>query len=312
MSLDVSASKIEHIVLSGGNIYGFTFYGILKTLHQKGIWDLSNIKTIYATSVGSIISTMIALNYDWETIDRYLINRPLGELINFDLTTMFGCIKNCGFFTIKLLEEYFYNLFTGKDLSPTITMREFYKITGVELHFFTTKVIGFEIVDLSYKTHPDWTMVEAIYASSAIFPFLSPLFKENQLYIDGGFLLNNPLNKCLLKCHEDSVFNADSILLICLKERIVQYQTKYFTIDNYNIFTFFEEFIENILKKMSIENEYENLNTNEIKLKYRFEIDSTYMNGMDFTIYTKKESRKKLIEYGIKLVNESTDSLMLM
>ena len=292
--MDVPTSKIEHIVLSGGNIYGFTFYGILKTLHQKGVWNLSNIKTIYATSVGSIISTIIALNYEWETIDRYLINRPLGELINFDLATMFGCIKNCGFFTIKLLEEYFYNLFTGKDMSPRITMDEFYKNTGIELHFFTTKVGGFEIVDLSYKTHPDWTMVEAIYATSAIFPFLSPLFKENQVYIDGGFLLNNPLNKCLLKCHEDS------ILLICLKQRLPS--TKYFTNDNYNIFTFFEEFIENILKKMSIENE--NMNANDIKIKYSFEIDSTYMNAMDFTIYTKKESRKELIEYGVKLTND--------
>ena len=299
--MDVSTSKIEHIVLSGGNIYGFTFYGILKTLHQKGVWNLSNIKTIYATSVGSIISTIVALNYDWETIDRYLINRPLGELINFDLATMFGCIKNCGFFTIKLIEEYFYNLFTGKDMSPRITMDEFYKNTGIELHFFTTKVDGFEIVDLSYKTHPNWTMVEAIYASSAIFPFLSPMFKENQLYIDGGFLLNNPLNKCLLKCQENfqNDFRADSILLICLKQR--PSPTKYLTTDN--IFTFFEEFIENILKKMSIENE--NMNADENKIKYRFEIDSTYMNGMDFTIYTKKESRKELIEYGVKLTNES-------
>jgi len=54
---------------------------------------------------------------------------------------------------------------------------------------------------------------------------------------------------------------------------------------------------------MSIENE--NMNADENKIKYRFEIDSTYMNGMDFTIYTKKESRKELIEYGVKLTNES-------
>jgi len=294
-------SSIEHIVLSGGNIYGFTFYGILKTLHEKGVWNLSNIKTMYATSVGSIISTIIALNYDWETMDRYLINRPLGELINFDLATMIGCVQNCGIFKIKLLEDYFYNLFTGKDMSPTITMYDFFKITGIELHFFTTKVIGFEIIDLSYKTHPEWTMVEAMYASSAIFPFLSPFFKEEQSYIDGGFLLNNPLNNCMVNCNgETDPSNNDSILSICVKNSIVQNKTRYLTIENYNIFSFFQEFIENILIKLSIKNE----TTNETTIKHKVDVDITYMNVMDFTIYAKKENRKELIEYGVNLANE--------
>lgn len=297
-------SKIEHIVLSGGNIYGFTFYGILKTLHEKGVWNLSNIKTMYATSVGSIISTIIALNYDWETMDRYLINRPLGELINFDLATMIGCVQNCGFFKIKILEDYFYNLFTGKDMSPTITMYDFFKITGIELHFFTTKVVGFEIIDLSYKTHPDWTMVEAMYASSAIFPFLSPFFKDEQFFIDGGVLLNNPLNNCMLNSNEKECnLNNDSILSISLKKDVIQRKTRHLTIESYNIFGFFQEFIENILIKLSIKNE----NTNEIQSKYNIEVDINYMNVMDFTIYTKKENRKELIEYGIKLANNYTE-----
>ena len=238
-------SKIQHLVLSGGNIYGFTFYGILKTLHQNQIWNLENIKTIYATSVGSIISTIIALNYDWDTLDKYLIHRPLGDLINFDISTLIGCVQNCGIFTLKLIEEYLYNLFTGKDLSPKITMVEFFETTGIELHFFVTKVVGFETIDVSYKTHPDWTMVEAIYASSALFPFLAPLFKDGHFYVDGGFLLNNPYSRCI---GENATIDIDSVLVVQLKKYVVPTQTKYLTsMENYTIFTFIQEIIENIL-----------------------------------------------------------------
>ena len=172
------STNIQHIVLSGGSIYGFTIYGILKTLNKNGFWKLKDIKSIYATSVGSIISTIILLDYDWDTMDKYLINRPFGDLIKFDLSTILGCVRNCGFFTINIIEELFYNLFTGKDISPNITMEEFYNITGIETHYYITKINGFEYIDVSYKTHPHWTVVEAIYASSAIPPFLNPLFKE--------------------------------------------------------------------------------------------------------------------------------------
>lgn len=294
---------IHHLVFSGGNIYGFTFYGIMKTLQQNGVWDLANIRTIHATSIGAVISTIIALNYEWETTDKYLIHRPLSELINFDISTILGCVQNCGFFTLKLIENYFYNLFTGKDMSPKITMLEFFEKTGIELHFFTTKITGFEMIDLSYKTHPNWMMTEAIYASSALFPFLSPLFKDGELYVDGGFLLNNPLTKCIETISKGGDKNEetgglDSILVIRLKKYVVPNQTRYLTVENYTIFSFFEEFIENILKRLDIGNLEDNERVTNIT------IDSSFMNAMDFTIYSKIECRKELIDYGVQIAKE--------
>jgi predicted acylesterase/phospholipase RssA len=295
----LKTKPIQHLVFSGGNIYGYTFYGIMKTLQQNGVWNLANIRTIYATSIGAVISTIIALNYDWETTDKYLIHRPMNELINFDISTILGCVQNCGFFTPRLIENYFYNLFTGKDMSPKITMLEFFEKTGIELHFFTTKITGFEMIDLSYKTHPDWMMTEAIYASSALFPFLSPLFKDGELYVDGGFLLNNPLTKCIESITTTETADVedklDSILVIRLKKYVVPNQTRYLTVENYNIFNFFEEFVENILKRLDIGNLDDNERVTNIT------IDSSFMNTMDFTIYSKMECRKELIDYGIQI-----------
>lgn len=292
---------IEHIVISGGNVYGFTFYGVLKNLHEKGLWKLSNIKTMYATSIGSIISTIICLNYEWDIIDNFMLNRPLNQLINFDISTVLSCVQNCGFLTIKVIEEYFYNLFTGKDLSPSITMLEFFEFTGIELHFFTTKVLGFELIDLSYKTHPNWTMVEAMYASSAIFPALSPFFKDDQLYIDGGFLLNNPVSMCVSNLISLNIPVSKKVLSIRLKKYVVPSKTRYLTAENYTIFTFFQEFVENILTKLSMGG----VNTaNNNYIKYFFDLDQDPTKAMDFNIYNNLQARKELIDQGINAVEK--------
>jgi predicted acylesterase/phospholipase RssA len=47
--------------------------------------NLENIKSIYGTSMGAIIGTILVLNYDWETIDDYLIKRPWNNIYKFDL-----------------------------------------------------------------------------------------------------------------------------------------------------------------------------------------------------------------------------------
>lgn len=285
----VSPFKIKHIVISGGGIYGFTFYGILKQLHKMGIWELSNIKTFYSTSVGSIVSTIIALNYDWETMDRYLINRPLEELFELNISTILNCIDNCGFFTIKIIEELFYNLFAGKDLSPTITMKEFHQITGIDMHFFTTKLEGFKCIDLSHKTHPDWSMVEAIYASCSVFPFLNPLFKENEKYGDGGILLNCPLNNCIAN---EGATDTDTVLIIKLakyKNTPPQEQTKM----NYSLLNYMSDIVRNMLDLVSIEKPID-------KLKNLIEVDGSLMFFMDLEGFSNIKNRKNLIDYGVK------------
>ena len=36
---------IKHIILSGGGIAGFSYYGALKETAKQGLWDINNIKT---------------------------------------------------------------------------------------------------------------------------------------------------------------------------------------------------------------------------------------------------------------------------
>lgn len=188
---------IRHIVCSGGGVTGFSFYGILKECYLRGLWKLENIETIYGTSVGSIFAVILSLNYDWKTMDDYLIKRPWQNVFKFNLYSILDSLQQRGIFGIKTIEDTFSPLFLGKDIPIDVTMKEFYDITKIEIHIFTTEIMNFELVDISYKTHPDWRVIDAVYSSCSIPIIFSPFIKGSKCYCDGGLLLNYPIDKCV-------------------------------------------------------------------------------------------------------------------
>ena len=202
--------KIRHIVCSGGGVTGFSFYGMLKACHLRNMWKFDDIETIYGTSVGSIFSVILALKYDWKTIDNYLIKRPWQNVFKFDLYSIMDSLQKMGIFGIKTIEDIFSPLFLGKDIPINVTMIEFYSITNIEIHIFTTNVTTFELVDISYKTHPDWRLIDAVYSSCSIPIIFSPLIKDSNYYCDGGLLLNYPLDKCI-----ENGANPEEVIGLC-------------------------------------------------------------------------------------------------
>jgi predicted acylesterase/phospholipase RssA len=188
---------IKHIVCSGGGLAGFAFYGAIKESHKQGLWQIENIQTIYATSVGTIIAVMLALKYDWETLDDYLIKRPWQNVFTFNLYSILDTINKRGMFGIEIIQDIFLPMFNGKDIRMDITLLEFYKLTNIEIHMCTTDINSFQLIDISHKTHPDWNVIEAIYSSCAVPVLFTPLFKNNESYCDGGVLANYPLEQSI-------------------------------------------------------------------------------------------------------------------
>jgi predicted acylesterase/phospholipase RssA len=189
--------SIKHLVISGGGINGFTFYGALRETVRWQVWKIEDIETIYGTSIGSMLAVMLALKYEWETLDDYLIKRPWHHVYKFDMYSIFDSFQKRGIFTNKVIEETFLPLFSGKDISIDITMKEFYDKTGVEIHIFTTELNTFKLIDISYKTHPEWRVVDAVYCSSALPIVMSPILQGDCWYCDGGLLCNYPILKCI-------------------------------------------------------------------------------------------------------------------
>lgn len=192
-----NSKKIKHLVIPGGGVTGFSYYGTLSASAKKGIWDLKNIQSMYGTSVGAIIIAMLCLRYDWDILDDFLIKRPWQNVFKFDMYSVIGSMQKCGMFEQKVLEEFFLPLFSGRDLPIDITMADFYAYTNIDLHLFTTEIKTFQTIEISHSSHPTWTVMEAVYASCCLPIMFSPFFKDDTYYCDGGFLANYPIEHCL-------------------------------------------------------------------------------------------------------------------
>jgi len=102
-----------------------------------------------------------------------------------------------GLYGLKEFTETLRPALQGKDISTNITMKEFYDRTGIELHFMTTEVNKFQLVDINYKTHPTYSLVEACYMSCC-YPFgFSPIYRDGCCYLDGGIMNEYPVDECI-------------------------------------------------------------------------------------------------------------------
>jgi hypothetical protein len=126
-----SAKPIEHLIITGGGIVGFTEYGILREANKAGFWSRRDIKTIYGTSIGAIIAVFITLGYqDWEILDNYLIKRPWHSVFPIELNTLLLGFQNRGLFGQQHFDEIFVPLFKERGISIDITLQEYYDYTA--------------------------------------------------------------------------------------------------------------------------------------------------------------------------------------
>jgi predicted acylesterase/phospholipase RssA len=188
---------IKHLVISGGGPLGLRYLGALEKLENEGFWKVDDIESIYGTSIGSIIGAFICLKYDWETLNKYVIERPWHDAFKVNAKQIFDSYYNKGLFDKKLAEIIFKPLLQAKDLSLNITLKEFYDFSKIDLHIFTFELNKFETVELSHTTHPELSLLQALTMSSALPGIFMPIITDNCCYVDGGVMCNYPINQCL-------------------------------------------------------------------------------------------------------------------
>ena len=209
--MDTSNNNIEHIVISGGGIWGLYAYGAFKQCCELGFIQPSNIKSFYGTSVGTIISVMLSLKIDFETIDAYLIKRPWFDVLQNAMYNPIQILENNGILHKRFFYDIFAPLFKSLDLDPHLTLHDLYEYTHTELYLYTTEMNSYKLVEISHHSHADWTVIDAVYASCAI-PFIFPPFlKNDECYLDGGILLNFPISKCVKRVDDRNTILGISI-----------------------------------------------------------------------------------------------------
>ena len=265
---------IKHLVISGGGPLGLRFLGALEKLQQEHFWDFNNIESIYATSIGSIIGAFICLKYDWETLKKYIIERPWHDAFKVNAKQIFDSYYNKGLFDKKIAEIIFKPLLEAKDLSLNITLKEFFNFSKIDLHIFTFELNTFKTVELSHTLFPELTLIQALTMSSSLPGIFSPTIIDNSCFIDGGILCNYPINECL-RNHTN-------------KEEILAFKIAYENNNTQNIQVTNESSVLEYIICMSINS------VNYIRNTIKFEsIDNTvncYINDNPLTLHFIQES----------------------
>ena len=188
---------IKHLVISGGGPSMIQTLGAIQYLETAEFININNIETIYGTSAGAIVGVLIALKYDWVTINDYIIKRPWQDVFAIKAQNIFDAYTKKGLFDIKTIEKCFKPLLDAKDISMSITLDEFYKYSNIELHFFAFEINNFVLTDVSHITHPDLSLLVALQMTCGLPVLLTPVFIEDKCYADGGIMCNYSLKHCV-------------------------------------------------------------------------------------------------------------------
>lgn len=295
--------KIKHIVISGGSIWGFAAFGILHEAISSGFLNMDDILSLYTTSAGSIIGVMMSLKIDHTILKDYLVSRHWEDVCKKSLSSVLEIYDNKGIIQKTFFDNMFSPLLKSVDLDTDITMIDLYNYNKIDIHIYVTELNSFALLDISHKTHPNWLVIDAIYASCTIPILFSPIIIENKCYIDGGFFLNYPISKCI-----ENIKNYNEILGISLGNDYNNTQNHFDITHDYikpdsNIFDLLNVLFNRIIGNINfLSNDFDI----EIPYKIHFFLKITTLEYSLNVLYSKEE-RYSLIYNGINSMKTKLD-----
>lgn len=305
-NVTASSEMIRHLVISGGAIYGFTLYGCIRHLIQEGWLDMKHIQSIHCTSVGAVIATIIVLKHEFQIVDNYLIKRPWHDVFQVTLEKLISSYQTRGIFGKDFIFYILEPLFRANDLDiSTITLHEFYQYSKTDIHIFTVKLPEFELVDLNHLDHPNWLLLDAIYASACIPPLFQPLCHDESWYVDGGFLMNYPMLPCLKRYPTNSNGTGSDdctpiVDVLGVNVTEVENETKTLLDTKMNLFEYIFLLICLVIKHLRLFT-IKGFETTGITLNRVQEVPIHPSLGITFDVFKlihSMDERKRFIEYG--------------
>ena len=300
--------SFRHLVLSGGSIWGLQTYGALRYAFSQGFLQRNLLKSVYATSVGSMIAIILLIDIDFDVLDKYLIDRPWHKVWSVSPVNLLAITETWGIYTKRFMDEFFVPIFKSKDVSLDITFAEFYELTGgVDYHIYATELNSFKPVDFSHTTHPTWKIMDAVYASCCIPVAFSPFRLQNrhgdgdgdscnasECYVDGGIHMNYPLKPCVEKIGKENLHEILGILLPLSVENANK--TKEDNEKKEKEKTFFDyisQLLNHLLKSRLF------INDLSYRIPYQLELE-TFAFSIEYmqTVLNHPEERRKLIDEG--------------
>ena len=278
---------IKHIVINGGGPNMWYMYGALKHLHEKSIWNLENIESVYATSAGALLFTILVLINDWDDIDNFLINCTWDKYIDTSLDKFLLLFDKKGIYDIKIYEQILKPLLEMNNLSIDVSFSDFCKKYDKNFFFYCSNLNTFTHACISNTTHPDIKFLLALQMTSAVPPIVEPVTYNGEIYFDGALFYNYPLKPC----YDCDGVNPDEILALKNMENSTG---KVEINDNDNFFSYMSHIFKKFINRsdnMHIQPKIKN----EVHLMFQSTVNYEYWTN----ILSNKNYREKIKQDGI-------------
>lgn len=269
------------LVLSGGGVKGYYYIGIIKYLEDNQI--LKNINKYAGTSIGAYVCFLLVLNYSYNEILNLFYNVDVSKLIKLSIKNLIS-ENYWGIYDNSNMIKYIKNTFKYKGINENITFKDLYNLNNKYLGIIATNLSKNKEIIFDYINTPDEHVLDAILASINL-PILFPKFEINgDIYIDGGFSNNFPINHY--------ISDSNKILGIYLKQqKIKESNIK-------NIFNYIKSIIS------YYHNTFGDKHSELINSKINDNVIILYPNTLDidsvnFTV--NNETKKKMIIEGWRL-----------
>ncbi len=279
-------TTIKHIVISGGGPLILNLYGALKQSNISEIWSHASIESYHGTSAGAMLTTFMALKYEWEELDNYIINRPWHNILNFNVLNIYDYYTNNGIMDKTFIYEMFSPVFKAKDIDLDVDMETFCKLTGLSLYLYATEYSEFEIKEFSAEATPKVKYLDAVYASMALPILFKPLKIEDKLYLDGSILINYPMTKCLER-------NKECGTILGIRHEMATNMTKTNEPTDFDMLHYATNTMNKLINKIQMD--LTDNNIEEIIVQSKIEDLGNF-----FKLANSCEDRKKAIECGMQ------------
>ena len=189
---------IKYITLPSGGFNLIKYLGVMEPFYKNKTIDFDTIDGYYGISSGGILSAVLCLNLEFETIVKYFVERTWHKTFNVNKINIINYFNNKGIFNkvhfIKLIEPLFKSC--GYDLS-NLTMKDFYDKTNKKLTVFAINASTYKLIAFNYKSTPDILLLDALYFTSCIPGIFKPEEYKGVCYLDGGLSTKTPIDYCI-------------------------------------------------------------------------------------------------------------------
>lgn len=185
----------KNLVFKGGGVLGIAYAGAMKVLQDLNI--LSGIQKVAGTSAGSIMATLVALKYTAQEVQQIVDGTNFKDFEDgwdpLRIATKYGIYDGDAF--LSWIKKYI----SHKGLDENATFADFNQKGMLDLHVFASDLNTRLVKEFSLATTPDTIVAEAVRASMSIPVFFkawrfSNGVPDEHLYVDGGVVLNYPIN----------------------------------------------------------------------------------------------------------------------